>query len=88
MTALHTAAQVGLVESCELLHRAHVVLGLRDHDEWTPLMHAAYTGRLDIVRVLLRREANVNTVDSEGMTPHHARKSAEASGRSEVPSQS
>jgi uncharacterized protein len=69
-TALHRAARLGSVESCELLlTRAGVQLQARDENSWTALMHAAHFGREDNVQLLLQHGADINAVDSLGTTP-------------------
>jgi ankyrin repeat protein len=40
----------------------------RDAANRTPLMNAAYLGNAEIIRLLLRYKANMNAVDSYGLT--------------------
>jgi Ankyrin repeats (3 copies)/Ankyrin repeat len=69
-TVLHRAMRLGLAATCELLlARAHTLLEARDMAGWTALTHAATVGRLDVVKLLLQRGADVNTVNDLGVTP-------------------
>jgi uncharacterized protein len=69
MTALHEAAQNGLAESCEwLLARTDSLLEAKDSTAWTALMHASAYGRLDNVKLLLKRGADVNTANCDGVS--------------------
>ena len=38
----------------------------------TPLLHAARKGSTEILRLLIKRNANVNSKDKEGSTPLHS----------------
>eukprot|EP00953_Heterococcus_sp_UTEX-ZZ885_P039712 20348-Heterococcus_DN1.PRE.1 len=64
LTALHLAAAVGLADCCELLLRqADTLLETRDSNGCTALMHAAQSGNLDNVKLLLQHGADVNAVN-------------------------
>jgi ankyrin repeat protein len=69
MTALHMAAVTGSTECCELLlARADTLLELRDVNGWTALTHAAHSGHLDIIQLLVQHGADINVV-SKDLTP-------------------
>jgi uncharacterized protein len=69
LTALHLAAKAGLAETCELLlAQADELLEARDVGGNTALMHAAYSGRLDVLQFLLNGGADVNAASNNGTT--------------------
>jgi uncharacterized protein len=41
---------------------------LTEFDQWTPLMHAAYLGAIQILKLLLQAGANVESIDTHGRT--------------------
>jgi uncharacterized protein len=70
ITALHMAARVGSAETCELLiSRADMLLEAKDAGERPALMYAAGSGRLQIVQLLLKHGADINTADTSWSTP-------------------
>jgi ankyrin repeat protein len=70
ITALHAAAMAGAVRCCELLlAKAETLLEVRDYHDWTALMYVAHGGRVEVAQLLIQRGADVNMVDSLGVTP-------------------
>eukprot|EP00953_Heterococcus_sp_UTEX-ZZ885_P008302 4987-Heterococcus_DN1.PRE.1 len=60
LTALHLAAQLGLPECCELLLKhADTLLEVKDTNGQTALSHAAQSGSVDKVQLLLQYGADV-----------------------------
>ena len=48
------------------MHTPGATIDTLDGDGITPLLHAAFTGKLDVVKFLLSKGANVNHRDGEG----------------------
>jgi len=73
-TALHLAASCGHPSVCEYLFQLpDVDLNLRSVNQRTPLHIAAISGQLGACQLLLAHGADINAVDSEGLTAlHHA----------------
>ncbi|UKZ80411.1 hypothetical protein TrVFT333_008170 [Trichoderma virens FT-333] len=70
MTALHWAAKKGDLSIVELLINAGADLDAKESQrQYTPLVLAILEYRNDVVDLLLRRGADVNTVDTYGQTP-------------------
>jgi ankyrin repeat protein len=71
-TALSDAADYGSAELCEmLLATGKLNPDLKDTWGMTPLQYACRNGYVDVVKVLLAAEADVNTADKVGFTPMH-----------------
>ncbi|MFC1835335.1 ankyrin repeat domain-containing protein, partial [Thermodesulfobacteriota bacterium] len=51
-----------------LLERGADIEAGDDHRHRTPMMHAAQSGHLEVVKVLLKNGANVNATDRGGKT--------------------
>ena len=62
ITCLHAAAEGGHVQVSELLLKLGVPIDAIAVSGTTPLMHAAYNNKSDVVRLLLDKKANVNIV--------------------------
>ena len=70
-SALHLAAQFGLVELIKLLLDRGVDVNLRTNNKFgvSPLQDAALEGQTAAVELLLGRGADVNQISSDGYTP-------------------
>jgi ankyrin len=68
VTALHTAAQSGRVDKCNLVLAASAGKLLELKDQWgnTPLLTAAAHGNTAVVELLHKCGANINASDSRG----------------------
>lgn len=74
-TAIHNACTSSTPASLSilkllLLHDASLVHA-KDEQQRTPLHHAAFSGNLDAVKLLLRHDANINARDYGGSSPLH-----------------
>jgi ankyrin repeat protein len=72
-TPLHKACQLGLDQVVASLLSAKANLEARDNYGQTPLLKACQsnTNRFSISRMLIERNAEVNTADYQGLTPLH-----------------
>ena len=69
-TALHLAAEKGLVAMAELLVAHGAALDARNAPSgWTPLHFAAYEGHTELVRLLVEAGAAPDAEDAHGDTP-------------------
>jgi uncharacterized protein len=69
-TALHRATRQGSTECCKLLlEHEYALLEAKDTAGRTALHHAAETGQLDNVQLLLQYGADVNTTDNRSVSP-------------------
>lgn len=66
---LRYAVQTRNVRLLDLLVRKHADANIQDARNVTPLHIAAFDGKADCVRVLLRARANTNSKDRHGQTP-------------------
>lgn len=73
---VHRFARVGDTAAVQALVNEGVDTEIRDREGMTPLMAAAYKGRLDCARRLVQMGANVNAQDKFGNTPLMAAVSA------------
>jgi ankyrin repeat protein len=72
VTALHTAAAHGLLDSCRLLvDSADSAVHVQDDVGRTPLSHAGQLGQLPVLELLRQRGASVQTANVPGDTPLH-----------------
>jgi ankyrin repeat protein len=70
VTALHTAAAMGLAGNCELLlTRESSLVNMQDINSCTALSHAAAQGSIDIIKVLLQHGADMITMNTNNSTP-------------------
>jgi len=72
MTPLHSAADVDdatIMEKLTATETGKAAIDLQDEDGCTPLHHAAYAGRAEIVKVLLAAGAAPSVANGEGKTP-------------------
>ena len=67
--ALSNVAEEGPTEVLAVMLDHGVPVDLRDHIQRTALFQAVWARRLDAVRLLLERGADVNAVDRDGWTP-------------------
>jgi ankyrin repeat protein len=82
LTALHGAAEKNLLKVVEVvLEKYPSLVNEVDQFSITPLMSAARAGNAEVVKILLRFQANRNCVDSDGLT---ALAHANANGHAEV----
>jgi ankyrin repeat protein len=68
---MHLAALSGVWESADMLLYYDLPVDVRDEDEKTPLMYAAFCNFDAVVRVFIVNNANVNLVDFEGNSALH-----------------
>lgn len=66
-TALHIAARHGSLAAVEFLLR-HININKADESGYTPLMKAAINGEEDVVRLLVRKKADVRHMSNSGYT--------------------
>lgn len=66
---LGLAAEVGAIQSVQVLLAAGAAVDQGDADQWTPLMAAAGGNHHDIVQLLLAAGANINAQTTFGLTP-------------------
>ncbi|MED6291325.1 hypothetical protein CHARACLAT_022394, partial [Characodon lateralis] len=74
-SALHAAAQRGLLEVCYMLIQAGAQVDAKDKDLRTPLLEAVINNHVDVARYLIQNGACVYHVEVDGYTGlHHAAK--------------
>ncbi|XP_077404838.1 histone-lysine N-methyltransferase EHMT2 [Vanacampus margaritifer] len=74
-SALHAAAQRGLLEVCYILLQAGANIDAQDKDLRTPLLEAIVNNHVEVVRYLIQNGACVYHVEEDGYTGlHHAAK--------------
>ncbi|XP_007575958.1 histone-lysine N-methyltransferase EHMT2 isoform X3 [Poecilia formosa] len=74
-SALHAAAQRGLLEVCYMLIQAGAQVDAKDKDLRTPLLEAVINNHVDVARYLIQNGACVYHVEEDGYTGlHHAAK--------------
>ncbi|XP_005936323.1 histone-lysine N-methyltransferase EHMT2 isoform X1 [Haplochromis burtoni] len=74
-SALHAAAQRGLLEVCYMLIQAGAQVDAQDKDLRTPLLEAIINNHIEVARYLVQNGACVYHVEEDGYTGlHHAAK--------------
>ncbi|XP_017162770.1 histone-lysine N-methyltransferase EHMT2 isoform X2 [Poecilia reticulata] len=74
-SALHAAAQRGLLEVCYMLIQAGAQVDAKDKDLRTPLLEAVINNHVDVARYLIQNGACVYHIEEDGYTGlHHAAK--------------
>ncbi|XP_029023352.1 histone-lysine N-methyltransferase EHMT2 isoform X2 [Betta splendens] len=74
-SALHAAAQRGLLEICYILIQAGAQVDAQDKDLRTPLLEAIINNHIEVARYLIQNSACVYHVEEDGYTGlHHAAK--------------
>ncbi|XP_017285066.1 histone-lysine N-methyltransferase EHMT2 isoform X1 [Kryptolebias marmoratus] len=74
-SALHAAAQRGLLEICYMLVQAGADVDAKDKDQRTPLLEAIINNHIDVARYLIQNGACIYHVEDDGYTGlHHAAK--------------
>ncbi|XP_062265391.1 histone-lysine N-methyltransferase EHMT2 isoform X1 [Platichthys flesus] len=74
-SALHAAAQRGLLEVCYILVQAGAQIDAQDKDLRTPLVEAIINNHIEVARYLVQNSACVYHVEEDGYTGlHHAAK--------------
>ncbi|XP_034561495.1 histone-lysine N-methyltransferase EHMT2 isoform X2 [Notolabrus celidotus] len=74
-SALHAAAQRGLLEICYILVQAGAQVDAQDKDQRTPLIDAIINNHIEVARYLIQTGACVYHVEDDGYTGlHHAAK--------------
>ncbi|XP_049607902.1 histone-lysine N-methyltransferase EHMT2 isoform X1 [Syngnathus scovelli] len=74
-SALHAAAQRGLLEVCYILLQAGAQIDAQDKDLRTPLLEAIINNHIELTRYLIQNGACVYHVEEDGYTGlHHAAK--------------
>ncbi|KAK3526459.1 hypothetical protein QTP70_027719, partial [Hemibagrus guttatus] len=74
-SALHAAAQRGLLEICYLLIQAGAKVDAQDKSQRTPLLEAIINNQVELTRYLIQSGACVYHVEEDGSTGlHHAAK--------------
>jgi hypothetical protein len=68
-TALHVAADVGIVEMARVLLDAGANADVKDTWEETPLHFAAREGNCEICEILLAKKADIDALNSDDVTP-------------------
>ena len=82
LTVLHGAAEKNLLKVVDVvLEKAPSLIDEVDQNLFTPLMSAARAGNADVVKFLIRLQANRSCVDSDGLT---ALAHAKANGHDEI----
>jgi ankyrin repeat protein len=69
LTALHSAAKNGHLESVRSLLTANANIDAKDNEQSTPLHYASRQGHVEIATILLARGAKINSRNKSGMTP-------------------
>ena len=69
--ALHQAIEQRQYDLLPLFIRAGMPIEQRDEVGWTPVMHACFAGKLDIVLQLIELKANLHVKDRHGYTLLH-----------------
>ncbi|XP_054461988.1 histone-lysine N-methyltransferase EHMT2 isoform X1 [Anoplopoma fimbria] len=74
-SALHAAAQRGLLEVCYILVQAGAQVDAQDKDLRTPLLEAIINNHIEVAHYLIQNGASVYHVEEDGYTGlHHAAK--------------
>ncbi|XP_061838603.1 histone-lysine N-methyltransferase EHMT2 [Nerophis lumbriciformis] len=74
-SALHAAAQRGLLEVCYILLQAGAQIDAQDRDLRTPLLEAIVNNHIEVARYLVQNGACVYHVETDGYTGlHHSAK--------------
>ncbi|TNN59737.1 Histone-lysine N-methyltransferase EHMT2 [Liparis tanakae] len=74
-SALHAAAQRGLLEVCYILVQAGAQVDAQDKDRRTPLLEAIINNHIEVAHYLIQSGATVYHVEEDGYTGlHHAAK--------------
>uniref|UniRef100_A0AAQ5Z530 Euchromatic histone-lysine N-methyltransferase 2 n=1 Tax=Amphiprion ocellaris TaxID=80972 RepID=A0AAQ5Z530_AMPOC len=74
-SALHAAAQRGLLEVCYMLVQAGAQVDAQDKDMRTPLLEAIINNHIEVARYLIQNGACVYHIEEDGYTGlHHAAK--------------
>ncbi|XP_008279349.1 histone-lysine N-methyltransferase EHMT2 isoform X2 [Stegastes partitus] len=74
-SALHAAAQRGLLEVCYMLVQAGAQVDAQDKDLRTPLLEAIINNHIEVARYLIQNGACVYHIEEDGYTGlHHAAK--------------
>ncbi|KAK2830574.1 hypothetical protein Q5P01_018505 [Channa striata] len=74
-SALHAAAQRGLLEICYMLIQAGAQVDAQDKDMRTPLLEAIINNHIEVARYLIQNGARVYHAEEDGYTGlHHAAK--------------
>ncbi|XP_077937329.1 histone-lysine N-methyltransferase EHMT2 isoform X2 [Gasterosteus aculeatus] len=74
-SALHAAAQRGLLEVCYILTQAGAQVNAQDKDRRTPLLEAIINNHIEVAHYLIQNGASVYHVEEDGYTGlHHAAK--------------
>lgn len=82
LTVLHAAAESNLLKVVEaVLEKCPSLIDEATENLYTPLMSAAIAGNADVVKVLMRHQANRSCVDSNGLT---AAAHATANGHAQI----
>ncbi|XP_077600144.1 histone-lysine N-methyltransferase EHMT2 [Stigmatopora nigra] len=74
-SALHAAAQRGLLEVCYILLQGGAQIDAQDKDRRTPLLEAIINNHIEVARYLIQNGACVYHIEEDGYTGlHHAAK--------------
>ena len=67
---IHAAVSKNNIENVKnILENNKEAIGELDFDEKTPLHHAAQGGHIDIIKLLLENQVEIDTLDNLNMTP-------------------
>lgn len=70
--AIHIACMKGNLEAVEILVKKGANINMKDKNDCTPLMHAAFYNKPEITKFLLSlQKVNVNDIDNKGYTAFH-----------------
>jgi len=68
---IHMAAKDGILKHVKKFVKEGIDINLKDDNGRTPLHHASYYAKLDVVQYLLSNGANIQAIDNEGISPLH-----------------
>ena len=70
-THLHSAAENGHLDMCNLILKNTKEIGTRDGNGWTPLHYSAQNNHILVHEAIMKMSKDKNPENSEGFTPLH-----------------